>query len=388
MVKAGSISGASIKVNRDSSRDTYSGPVGKGAKPQKAEMLPKGEIVYGRITEMRGRDSAYVRLPVGTLLAKVHSANTSISGAPVLIEELMRQLDLPDNDIYRSIVDVLRSRSSKINREDVLLIYRAFISLSESISKAFPAGKMISVLAELHLSGLKPDKSLLETLINIKFGFGDLKKSIDMLIKYNEALDQGIRESLQIFFKALRSSDQTSAALMLNTESSAKNESLFSIVDKILKSDISSSAIKEYAKTASVYIESLSAWNVLSFSTNAAFYFIYPLFLKNGYLLTLFKTRRNKKKNAGTDRLNELLDEEISEMAALLDDIKSGKEISLNDIIKNPDILQKVAEEFEKSFTGGGKALHSVKFTDGESFYKKIIPQSKPSARESISVVI
>ncbi len=110
----------------------------------------KGEIIHGEITEIISKTEAFVRLPSGVLRAlvagnlkkgdslyfqvqetepylilKIFSTSLKKDGEDIPEEELVRILDLPDDDFFKSIITFYREKKSVITRDDVFKIEKA-----------------------------------------------------------------------------------------------------------------------------------------------------------------------------------------------------------------------------------------------------------------------
>mgnify|MGYP001491833071 CR=1 FL=1 len=119
--------------------------------------LRAGEVVQGTILDTYANNEASVRLPVGSfrcelhgnlkrgdelyfkvieahpvLYLKVYSVSVAYQNKIRKSSEIIRILDLPDNNIYNSLIDFLISQKHIIIRDEALLIMRDYNELSES----------------------------------------------------------------------------------------------------------------------------------------------------------------------------------------------------------------------------------------------------------------
>ena len=154
MIDIQGIQGGAPEISSDLPRQQKDYFVPSYAKKEPASKLYLGEVVQGVIIEIPSLKEAIVRLPNGTfraelkgnlkpgdtlffkvaevspsLVLKIWAAPSVVSKVQIQTKELVRILDLPENDDIYELIETYRVKKSTVYRDDILMIYRAYVNL-------------------------------------------------------------------------------------------------------------------------------------------------------------------------------------------------------------------------------------------------------------------
>jgi len=128
-------------------KSSYYGQHKQPDKKAKHHKIRPGEIVQGTILSIDDEYIALVKLPIGQFYAELHSKllrgdslffkvvstepslvlstysiNSVKYNKPIEISEVIRILDLPDTDFFKTVTRIIRKHKNTINRDEILLM--------------------------------------------------------------------------------------------------------------------------------------------------------------------------------------------------------------------------------------------------------------------------
>ncbi len=303
MAKAGEISGKISSISDYSNNRNFYMPVYNQRKRKEiASPIRKGEIVSGTILTDANNSIASVRLPVGILDAKlhnnlkkgdrlffkvtdekpvltlkVHSVNTIINGIRLSNKEIVRILDLTDDELNENIIKVLSDQNSIIVKDSILKIINNFSLLPERIlegKRLLPVIKTIYWMNEAniefnyrHFELLYPAFRGLKYLNYVLRDFQlALKKQSNSLTEKTLKILDLINSEFQFsFFASFYSKKTDSGMLLFNNIKDLERDS--SII----------SEIKKIAKDIEMFINAIHKWNAIADIKTVPYHLYMPL---------------------------------------------------------------------------------------------------------------
>jgi len=206
----GSIGGLDKTGQGGGSFGGYYKQVPKKQSQQTPLRLKPGEILLGRIVELKEDDIAEVKLPMGnfrailhgklirgdvlflqvveispSLLLKIHSVSTTFNGELRTADEVIRILDIPRGNLYSNIVEYLLASKSNILRTEVLQFATvlAQFGFNPEIHKTKP---IFDAVFALLISNEQENIQLLNLIFPSFLPIADSFALYDSLLKNNE----------------------------------------------------------------------------------------------------------------------------------------------------------------------------------------------------------
>lgn len=307
MAKAGEISGNISPVNDYSvNRNFYYPPLKQKPKKQIASPLHKGEIVQATILSDAVNSVARVRLPVGTFDAHIHnklkkgdklffkviddksmltlrvySVNTVENGNKIPVNEILRMLDLPENELDQEVVKILSDQNSTVIKDSVLEILKNFRLLTEETLLKKSLLSVIKTIYWMDEANIEFTKKHFEIIYPYYQGltyFGNLMGEFSSLIHNSGSIElNNTKKILDLcnseiefnFFAGFFSKHINNNLLFYNNLKSLpiKNSVPFIIKEKALK-------IIEI-------IDSMHKWNSIADISNVPYQLYMPLPIRN-----------------------------------------------------------------------------------------------------------
>lgn len=365
-----------------------------------ATALHQGETVRGSIVEILDKDHAKVQLPNGTftatingklqegdiILFKVQAATPQlvlkISEIPlnnekkISIENLIRLLDLPNDALYRTLLETVQELKSSVNKDFILSIIAGYQGLTDNQKKLKSTQNLIKVLIEMKDAGFPLKTNLVEKLLplfntedQIKdalIGLNQVKNDLPAplnnrlakLLKINEENEFEFNDMRNLFSLDLENSNSFANILIAIT----KNEDKNSLV--MVKA-------RAYAKLLLSTIEALSLWNVFADEHSSGTHIIMPFIISGNISVVRMIVTRNKQ-NPAANPEEDLQDvaftfttstETMGDVAT--DVVAGGQHIHLSLKGENEEIksmLEKYQSELHNLLKEGNYHLVALKF--------------------------
>jgi hypothetical protein len=216
----------------------------------------KGEIIHGEITEIISSKEAFVRLPSGILRAlvagnlkkgdslffqvqetepylvlKIFSSQMKKDGLDIPEDELVRILDLPDNDFFKSIITFYREKKSVITRDDIFNIEKTSSKISKDYLADITMKELFSIVFFMQENNLQQTSANFQKL---KPAFRSPGMIHDKMLDLERQIDiyPVLSSKYQAFFDGTRDNDRPVTERIKLLNSIHRNPSLLSSVLK------------------------------------------------------------------------------------------------------------------------------------------------------------
>ncbi|GEM_PF-5757685 len=383
--------------------------------------LHQGEIVRGTIVEILDKELVKVQLPNGTftasisgkllesdvILFKVQSVSPKLllkiseiplnSEKKISIDNLIRLLDLPNNTLYRTLLETMQEFKTSINKDFVLSIIAGYNGLTDNQKKLKSTQNLIKVLIEMKDAGFPLKTNLVEKLLplfntedQIKdalIGLNQVKNELiaplntklSTLLKINPEQDIDFNELKNLFALDLEDANSFANVLIAITKNEDKNSLI------MVKA-------RAYAKLLLSTIEAVSLWNVFADEHSSGLHILMPFIISGNISVVRMIVTRNKQ-NPNANPHEDLQDvaftfttstENLGDVAT--DVVAGGQHIHLSLKGENEEIksmLEKYQSELQHLLVEGNYHLIALKF----GLFSKSINKNKNSSNH-LTVVI
>jgi len=383
--------------------------------------LHQGEIVRGTIVEILDKELVKVQLPNGTftasisgkllesdvILFKVQSVSPKLllkiseiplnSEKKISIDNLIRLLDLPNNTLYRTLLETMQEFKTSINKDFVLSIIAGYNGLTDNQKKLKSTQNLIKVLIEMKDAGFPLKTNLVEKLLplfntedQIKdalIGLNQVKNELiaplntklSTLLKINPEQDIDFNELKNLFALDLEDANSFANVLIAITKNEDKNSLI------MVKA-------RAYAKLLLSTIEAVSLWNVFADEHSSGLHILMPFIISGNISVVRMIVTRNKQ-NPNANPHEDLQDvaftfttstENLGDVAT--DVVAGGQHIHLSLKGENEEIksmLEKYQSELQHLLVEGNYHLIALKF----GLFSKSINKNK-NISNHLTVVI
>lgn len=305
--------------------------------------LRVGETVQGKIVGVPAKNQAVVRLPIGTLRAriegslkagdslflnvvktapslelKIKSAPTAVDGRPLPTSEILRILDLPDNPFFSLLADFMRMRRSIISRDELLFFSFAFAKINEDTIKKTPPEAMFKALLFFLDSKIEFSASALEKVLPAFLGSTAAR---EVLLKLESALNSfppEIANQIKKLLEKVKSGKAAPGEVFNLFRASEKSGGLYKILIDFLDSTPKSGEdrARESAKSFVEFAEAVLFANAASGAALGTSKVFFPMY--RGADLFVIAAMLGKSKNESGD-------EESSRFSFEIDSDELGK---------------------------------------------------------------
>lgn len=327
-----SISGSFIPIgNNPPGGKKYSKPQQSHTPRQGAEKLRAGEIVLGSIVETINNRESMVRLPIGTLRAfligrlkpgdtlyfkveqtepnlvlKIHSVPVSYGGKELSIADILRILNLPNNEFYTTLVEFLRSFQIRIKVETALWFWRAFTGLKDATVKKTNLDSVFRVFRFFYENKLLTSDELFTALYPFIADFESLPSILNelhVLLSSEEkfepaklasdALNMIVRKQLKLseLFKSCTGEPGSKINL----------PELFARLAADDTGQVETKVVRLAARARSI-LESQSVFNRLAIAEGFAAEFLIPFYFKSAFIVVKMKLHGTHAKEKSPSR--------------------------------------------------------------------------------------
>lgn len=332
MADISSISGSFIPIgNNPPGGKKYSKPQQSHAPRQGAEKLRPGEIVLGSIVETINNRESMVRLPIGTLRAyligrlrpgdtlyfkveqiepnlvlKIHSVPVSSGGKELSTLDILRILNLPNNEFYTALTEYLKTFQIRIKVETALWFWRAFTGLKDATVRKTTLDSVFSVFRFFYenklltsdelFTALHPFIAEFDTLASI---FNELHELLpgseksERAAQLFAALSMIVRKQLKLseLVKSCAGSPDSRANLLTLLGAVATDET----------GQIETRALRLATRAYSI-LESQSVFNRLAIAEGFAAEYLIPFYFKNAFIVVKMKLHGSQSKDKTASR--------------------------------------------------------------------------------------
>lgn len=403
----------SIKPTEPRQRPNYNyyQPAPKKSKPTKN--LRKGEIVFGTVVKSLSDKDAIVNLPSGTfaavlkgslragdslylmvqeiepsLILRIYAVSHVIDGKELRNSEILRLLNLPDTSFYHELTDIIRTHKALVVRDDILLIYKAFLEIEDSLMKGLQPRDILQMLFDM----LETSVPLTPEEFSSFYPLLTHGRQMSSIIKGFERLINTAPVNIRQEFARLLSNIRDSAnkgelridLLSFNPLDRGSVPLLYKLVKDIIATKSSykirpDDELLNLCLNFTDVIESQRRWNFHSLKNKGEFLLYYPDIARNDLNILTITIRRLglKSKSGGKEEADEAVRQ-------VLESIGPSNEMA-NLRAAFPEKLK----NWLKSIINDNLAIKSINFEDGSEIALDVNPnQPPPPKMEKFSVVI
>ncbi len=403
-IGSGSKTGMVTNVGYNSNNNQYYSMPKKNKNTQIAQ-LRSGEILQGRILEIINDKLAKVGLPIGnfnallhgklkqgdslfflvkalepSLTLQVHSVSSKQKGNLLPVEEALRMLDIPDNELYVKITSWILKHESKVTREDVLLTAAAMKELPAESLK----GKHIDSVIKLIFNHIHSDDELpVDTFEKL---FPLFKKLDEHEDKFDTIVNQILKTRHPKVYNDLTkiSNIKTYSGVINLNNHSQINDILDVLLTPEEYSKLNDAAKKSVAEFSDL-VNAVAMWNTMAAQNNLTMYYFLPIMWAGTFyaaLISLKKQRHKQRYKKGRDESeSELLEFDDSlKLTGLLGNFLDGK----GDL---RSFLSNFATQLRQRLFSLNYDMNSFKFSiDGSE--EEMLNNNSPNSPINFSVVV
>ena len=284
------------------------------SKQVKFASLRVGEIVFGRISGIIQNEIAYVKLPIGTfsaiihkgirqgdelyfrveevstdLILKVHSVSIVNNNKKLNINEITRILDLPQEDIFYDIIEIMQKDNSQIVKNDVLLVLTSVHKLIKDFDKNTNIVDLIKICIFLNKIKIDSDLGIVRSLYPFVLGEKKIALLLNQFVDLSNKLPNNTKNKLNSIFDFI---DKKYVYLdkSLRLFSNKKNiESLNNICQKIISISSNNNIflqLQKISKQILNILESQAFWNHLAFESGNKLHIFHAFKIDNQLIVS------------------------------------------------------------------------------------------------------
>ncbi len=395
-----------IASTKDSTNTYYNSPNSANIPKKQAEIkeFHIGDIIRGIVLEKIDKDNVVISLPNGNFNATVRGnlvKNDSLyfkveQLIPNLIlkineikvtkeqsiDDLIRIFDLPNESLYKNILEVFKENKPSINKDYLFAVIAAYNSLSEILKKSKSPTSLAKVIIKLMDNGLPVESNLVEKLAPL---FSSEDRLSDALVGLNDTLDNLPYELQRQFKEKLNnllnnySIDLALEFLSLNVDD---NNSFFNLLLKATKLEDKNNfqymKARSYSKLLLSTIEAVSLWNAVNSQKEKEYHVLLPF--KIGNELSLIRLILKKE----LTNSNEPLEFSFTYMSEVLSNIKtnviaSDNEVDINiqaETISTRELLNDSLNQIKQLLTEAHYVVQSILTSKLQTLEKNNNPSS------------
>jgi len=298
--------GESGRIKAGGSYERQGYQVFSSARPneKKPVKFRKGEILQGTILSIISETEVQIKIPTGNftailkgslkagdslyfmvqetepaLLLRIYALPMSNTATEIPVDDIIRILNLPETEFFKSLVKYYRSRKGILFRDKFLAIHLASLKLEEKDIGTMSLEDIIRIWYDISESGIEPtvevfnaSKYLWDDIIEIDRSFSSFTRLLpggeakELFARLSELISRNYQNSRFVLkmMTALLLDDSENIIRML-TESAKKQNpggELLSAINKVEQ-----------------YHESLMNWNIIAAAKSAQEYALYPLMM-------------------------------------------------------------------------------------------------------------
>ncbi len=289
---------------------------------KKYSKLRIGEVVRATILDRIDNELAYVRIPTGTfkalvgknlkkddsllfkvneitpyLVLKIYEVPTGKKELLFPTEELIRILDVPENEFYFDLIEVFRQYKNTIVREDLLNIYKVYQQYLGENKYFSNQTQFLRLAIELNISKLPISLNLIKKLLPLYMNENEINDLLNYLDKNVNELPEPIKSNLiEIFDDVKKNKYNKNNLFILAISENEKQKTFFDLLNDIDEYEFISKSYKNKSNILRKFIVALSLWNIISFSGKAPLQYFIPYYFE-GFYFVIRITKRNYTNN-------------------------------------------------------------------------------------------
>lgn len=307
-----------VSTGGGGSSGSYSQGDGSQNKDKKPSKLRLGEIVRATVVERIDDEMAYVRIPTGTfkaivgknlknndsllfkvsetspyLILKIHEVPTGNKNNTYPTDELLRILDLPENEFNSKLVDIFKNKKTSILRDDVLNINKVYNQYAELNKYDNDLTQFLNLVVELNMSKLPLSINLINKLFPLYVEENVISEALNYLERNVKELPNDLKDKVESILEDVKSNKYSKNNMFVLAISEEKeNQTFFEILNEIDERNDVSKSYKGKSNIIRDLIGSLSLWNIISFSGKTPLQYFIPYYYE-GYYFIIRIVKRN-----------------------------------------------------------------------------------------------
>jgi len=283
--------------------------------------LRQGEIVQGKILKIYSHKEAEVRLPIGDLKAefsgklkpgdilffkvdsvtpslvlKIYAVSQKIAGRILDNKEILRILDLPDEEIFNEIIEFSKNKNLVISKIDVLNIYNGLKLIDSKSFENLSLSDIFKIISFFNDYSIELNNNSFEKLKGSILGAKFLAERVEKLIEYLNTLPKTKAiENIFTFFEKLEHSTNSEKILFFNINSNETN--FYNLLIELFENSSlpanEEQLMQNLAKPLLSAIEGQLILNLYAALNYTPFYFLIPYIDKKRWRLPVnFKEKK------------------------------------------------------------------------------------------------
>lgn len=388
------------------------------AKPHKKKSNPKlmhfrvGEVLQGKIISAKGDGTGLVRLPSGDFICQVHEGLLPgdelffmiISTEPFLTlrvhavmsfirgrrrynNDIVRILDLPDNELFLSASEMYLTFKNMIFKDDLLRFSRFYTRVPNA--DKYDVDSICRTLFWIAESSLHLEYDIFEMAYSYFDGLKHTEQQMsNLFLKIYPNLSDSFKNLLLPYRRAYYGLDNAATGISFFSKNILGNNLCFlELMNKVSTPQISA-ALGDIPPEIVKFVESMHIWNSVCTGSEAAYHWTFPFRIRNRTkLLTLvFRSQFNVQKimnlpaGSGVQHdidvgniLAQIIERNLEELEKLL--------LELND-------FHQVLPKLEHYFTNNGLTLLALQYFDDKLITLEAGGGAVLSSNKSISFVV
>lgn len=412
------ITGGVSHINQGSSGTEYFYNSTKTHK-NKSVNLHSGEIIHGTIADVINPNEAIVNLPIGNLKAqlngelekgdtlffrvqdvtpaivlKIYAVSIKVKDKLLENKEILRILNLPENDFFSNIINFLKEFQSTISRDDLINMFKIFNNLKHINFSNINSDSIFRLLLFINELNLEHPENYFKKLLPIFNNPNNLLAEFSVLNSLLDTLPKHIKEKLKLLFNTISNEniDIKTSANFFNIYNSDTEQTLFEILADFVNSyndqEISISPAYSSARNILDTIESQYIYNALAIKNNLALQWFFPFFINNNLHFAIIQSN--------IDKSNQLLKFSFETDTFNLGDIliegssySNSLSISIfTDSIASKDYLSKNLYELNSSLSKQNYFPLSIHLYNSKNRFDNILESIVKTKDKNFQVVI
>lgn len=372
-----------------------------------------GEILQGKILSAKGDGIGLVRLPSGdftcqlhegllpgddlffkivniepSLTLRVHAVMSYVKGKKHNRKDIVRILDLPDNELYLSASDVFLTFKNMIFKDDLLTFYKFYSRVPNA--EKYDVDSISRTLFWLAESGLHFEYDIFQLAYTYFNGLKNIEQHLNNLfLKIYPTLSDTFKNLLQPYRRDYLGLDNAiDISISLFSRNNLPNKPCFLELMQKLSVPSISEILEGIPNIIVDFIESMNIWNSMCTGSEAAYHWTFPLpFRQNTTLVTLvFRSQFNVQKLFNLP-LGSSIQRDI-DVGNILSQMFGRYSDELSNLLSENENPKQILPKIEHYFTNNGLILLAIHFYDGKLLTIESSGGSVLSSNKSISFVV
>ncbi len=305
-----------IRVNAETNSKNYyqhQPPLKK--KNKRGAKLRVGEIVRATIGDRIDSEFAFVQIPTGTfkakitqnlrrndsllfkviesnpqLILKVYEVSTGAKNNSTDPLELLRMLDVVDDNFHLNLINKLIEKRNSIRRDDLLELVKTCTLVDEHSSHDIRQEEVFDLIIEMQDGKLPLSINLIKKLLPLYVSEDKISEGLNLIFDFvNQDKSNKYQKLSELFADIEQNSYRKNNIFKMSLGDS---DSFYSEIKALLSSsDVEQKRLRESLHLISDLIPSLGLWNIISFTRKIPLQYFIPYFFEGDYYIIRVKQR-------------------------------------------------------------------------------------------------